>query len=214
MPLICVFAHNSCRGLVRIRRGSALLVYSAKFTVGAVYWVVMLARTSIQLRPTIGGHQRTLLRSLAQVQIIRTTSPTVFTASTMSPDLQLNRWGSVAKDLFSAQTCYIHPAELKYQFPTDGATEFAFVGRSNVGKSSLVDLLLGGKKIVKVSKEPGCTRSINYYGLKKDSKSSNYMAYFVDLPGYGFARKSKEEQHKWTEIIHSYVSTRNQAVLR
>lgn len=132
----------------------------------------------------------------------------------MDPNLQLSRWGAASKALFNSHTNYLHPGELKYQYPTDGAPEFAFVGRSNVGKSSLVDLLLGSKKIVHVSKEPGCTRTINYYGLRKDNKSSNYLAYFVDLPGYGFARKSKEEQRKWTEIIHSYVSTRDQAVLR
>jgi ribosome biogenesis GTPase A len=153
-------------------------------------------------------------RYLAQAQVIRTSVPTIYATSEVNPELQLNRWAPVAKTLFSAHTSYLHPETLNYEYPTDGAPEFAFVGRSNVGKSSLVDLLLGGKKIVNVSKEPGCTRSINYYGLKKDSKAANTMAYFVDLPGYGFARKSKEEQQKWTDIIHSYVSTRDQMLLR
>jgi GTP-binding protein len=132
----------------------------------------------------------------------------------MDADGQLSRWGQAAKDLFATVPSYIHPQDMDYKLPLDGSPEFAFVGRSNVGKSSLVDLLLGGKKLVKVSKEPGCTRSINYYGLSKDGKKNSYVAYLVDLPGYGFAKKSKDDQKKWTEIIHSYVSNRDQCVLR
>lgn len=155
-----------------------------------------------------------IVRYKSKVQLLQTTIPTIYTTTDMDPEMDLMRYGASSKALFGYYPSYIHPADLNYQLPSNKAPEFAFVGRSNVGKSSLVDLLLGNRKLVKVSKEPGCTRSINYYGLAKDKESKNYMAYLVDLPGYGFAKKSKEDQQKWTEIIHSYVSNRDQTILR
>ena len=175
---------------------------------------MFLSRFSVSIASRSLKQHITARRWMTQVQILQTTLPTVFTTSEMDPDVDLGRYGSATKELFTASPNYLHPADLNYNFPTDGSPEFAFVGRSNVGKSSLIDLLLGSQKLVKVSKEPGCTRSINYYGLSKVANSKNYMAYFVDLPGYGFAKKSKDEQRKWTEIIHSYVSTRDQTILR
>lgn len=167
-----------------------------------------------QLMQSVRRVGSVIVRHKSKVQVMQTTIPTIYTTSDMDAEVDLSRYGASSKALFGYHPRYLHPGELNYQLPTNKAPEFAFVGRSNVGKSSLVDLLLGNRKLVKVSKEPGCTRSINYYGLSKDKDSKNYMAYFVDLPGYGFAKKSKEEQQKWTEIIHSYVSNRDQSILR
>eukprot|EP01032_Pedospumella_encystans_P014468 gene14468-16610_t len=148
------------------------------------------------------------------IGIVQTTTSSIYTTTELDPQYDLTRWGPAAKTLFSMHPSYIHPSELNYGLPTNGVPEFAFVGRSNVGKSSLIDALMGNRKLVNVSKEPGCTRSINYYGLSKEKTGKDFSAYFVDLPGYGFARKSKEEQQKWTNMIHQYVSSRDQSVLR
>ena len=85
--------------------------------------------------------------------------------------------------------------------PDDGKPEFAFIGRSNVGKSSLMNMLLGRKNLVKTSKKPGKTVLLNYFNV-------NDSFYFVDLPGYGFASRSKSEQDLWRVLIEKYLKTR------
>lgn len=85
--------------------------------------------------------------------------------------------------------------------PDDGKPEFAFIGRSNVGKSSLMNMLLGRKNLVKTSKKPGKTVLLNYFDV-------NGSFYFVDLPGYGFASRSKSEQDLWRVLIEKYLKTR------
>ena len=85
--------------------------------------------------------------------------------------------------------------------PDDGKAEFAFIGRSNVGKSSLMNMLLGRKNLVKTSKKPGKTVLLNYFNV-------NDSFYFVDLPGYGFASRSKSEQDLWRIVIEKYLKTR------
>ncbi len=77
------------------------------------------------------------------------------------------------------------------------------MGRSNVGKSSLINKVLNRKKLAKSSSTPGKTRTINYYLI-------NDNWYFVDLPGYGYAKVSKSEQAKWGKMIESYLSKREQ----
>ena len=79
--------------------------------------------------------------------------------------------------------------------------EVAFVGRSNVGKSSLINALCGSRVLAKVSKTPGKTRTINVYAVC-------FGKWLVDLPGYGFANVSKEEHYGWKEMIESYLSGR------
>ena len=76
--------------------------------------------------------------------------------------------------------------------------EFAFSGRSNVGKSSLINVILERKNIAKVSRSPGKTRNINYYLI-------NDHFYLVDLPGYGYAKVSGTEQKRWQKLIESYI---------
>jgi GTP-binding protein len=87
------------------------------------------------------------------------------------------------------------------QLPTDGKPEIALAGRSNVGKSSLINALLGRKNLARTSNQPGKTRQMNYY-LVNDS------FYFVDLPGYGYAKVSKSEQEKWGKLIERYLIER------
>lgn len=78
-----------------------------------------------------------------------------------------------------------------------GLPQVAFSGRSNVGKSSLVNSLLGRKKLARVSSEPGKTITINYYNVDK-------KLFLVDLPGYGFARRPKEDARRWQLLTQSY----------
>lgn len=87
------------------------------------------------------------------------------------------------------------------QLPPAELPEIAFAGRSNVGKSSLMNKLFGRKGMVKVSARPGKTQGLNYFLV--DSKY-----HFVDLPGYGFARVSKDMQNSWQSLITTYLETR------
>ncbi len=85
--------------------------------------------------------------------------------------------------------------------PLDGMPEIAFLGRSNVGKSSLINRLLGRKKLAYTSSTPGKTRALYFYRI-------NDAFYFVDLPGYGYAKAGKEEQRAWAALIESYLENR------
>ena len=82
--------------------------------------------------------------------------------------------------------------------PQDGRPEFAFIGRSNVGKSSLINMLTGKKKLAKTSSTPGKTQLINHFII-------NDEWYLVDLPGYGFAKASKKSRQSWEIFITEYL---------
>ncbi len=88
-------------------------------------------------------------------------------------------------------------AGLPWQLIKAGVPQVAFVGRSNVGKSSLINSLLGRKKLARVSSEPGKTITVNYYDVDK-------QLFLVDLPGYGFARRSKSDIGKWSSLTEHY----------
>lgn len=85
------------------------------------------------------------------------------------------------------------------KLPENTAPEFAFAGRSNVGKSSLINGLMNRKALARVSSAPGKTRTINYYRI-------NDAFYFVDLPGYGYAQVSKGEKEAWGKMIEGYLT--------
>ena len=101
------------------------------------------------------------------------------------------------------QSEFIISAVKPAQYPTDNMVEYAFVGRSNVGKSSLINTLTNRRKLVKVSGTPGKTRLINFFLI-------NNSFYFVDLPGYGYAKVSKSEQAKWGKMMEDYLVRRPQ----
>ena len=88
------------------------------------------------------------------------------------------------------------------QYPPAGPAEIAFTGRSNVGKSSLINLLLNRRKLAKVSSTPGKTRTINFYNINDGEFR------LVDLPGYGYAKVSKAETADWGKMMEDYLSGR------
>ena len=85
--------------------------------------------------------------------------------------------------------------------PADGSRELAFIGRSNVGKSSLINALTGNQGLAKTSATPGKTVTLNFFGIPQNR-------YLVDLPGYGFAKRSKWERERLRRLIVDYVTTR------
>ena len=89
--------------------------------------------------------------------------------------------------------------------PQDGRPEVAFAGRSNVGKSSLINALTGRTSLARVSVTPGRTRELNFFTLGKDA-----VLYLVDMPGYGYARASKSEIKGWTRLIRDYLKGRRE----
>jgi GTP-binding protein len=101
------------------------------------------------------------------------------------------------------QSEFITSAVKPEQYPTDNRLEIAFVGRSNVGKSSLINSLTNRRKLVKVSRTPGKTRLVNFFLI-------NNEFYFVDLPGYGYAKVSRTEKESWGKFIETYLVNRGQ----
>ncbi len=90
----------------------------------------------------------------------------------------------------------------KDQFPKDGKVQIALSGRSNVGKSSLINTLLGRKSFARTSAQPGKTITINFYEIDK-------KLYLVDLPGYGYARRSADSRKVWAELTNDYLEAGN-----
>lgn len=95
---------------------------------------------------------------------------------------------------------FVLSAMSRQQFLRDGRPQVAFAGRSNVGKSSLLNRLLGRKGLARISKTPGRTRAVNYFLV-------NERFYFVDLPGYGYAKAGKKDREAWAKLIDAYCST-------
>lgn len=97
---------------------------------------------------------------------------------------------------------FVTSATRSDQYPEADLPEVSFVGRSNVGKSSLINSMLNRKSLVKVSSKPGKTRLINFFIVNEELM-------LVDLPGYGYAAVSKSEKEKWGKMIEEYLTTRN-----
>jgi GTP-binding protein len=108
-------------------------------------------------------------------------------------------------------TRFVTSAADPRQFPPAGAPEVAFVGRSNVGKSSLINSLVGSK-IAKTSNTPGRTQTINFFQVRRPGKPQPDLV-FADLPGYGFARVPKEITEQWAKFINPYLANRESLVL-
>lgn len=101
---------------------------------------------------------------------------------------------------------FITSATKPAQYPIHHLSEIAFIGKSNVGKSSLINMLLERKKLAKVSSTPGKTTLINFFDVNGEIS-------FVDLPGYGYASRSKKEQQNWGVMIETYLSIRENLIL-
>jgi GTP-binding protein len=113
----------------------------------------------------------------------------------------MNEAEEAARKLFAGPCDFIWGATTAESLPPEKLNEIAFVGRSNAGKSSLVNALTGRKSLARVSQTPGATRQINFFNL-----ADRLM--LVDLPGYGFAKRSKTEAQAWQEMIFSYLRRR------
>src|SRR5690348_10462188 len=87
------------------------------------------------------------------------------------------------------------------QYPPDALPEIALAGRSNVGKSSLINKLISRKNLARTSSKPGKTQTLNYYRINTD-------LFFVDLPGYGYAQVSKSKRETWGKFIEQYIMKR------
>ena len=94
---------------------------------------------------------------------------------------------------------FLRSAVKESDFPRDGLPQVVFAGKSNVGKSSVINKLLNRKNFARVSAQPGKTIHINYFVIDK-------QMYLVDLPGYGYARVSKAEQQRWGELMETYFA--------
>ncbi|WZL81791.1 ribosome biogenesis GTP-binding protein YihA/YsxC [Vallitaleaceae bacterium 9-2] len=102
----------------------------------------------------------------------------------------------------NVQNVYLEAVGVKFeQYPTSGLPEIAFAGKSNVGKSSLLNGLINRKKLARTSAQPGKTQTINFYNVEE-------QLYLVDLPGYGYARVSKADRERWAKVIEDYLHKR------
>jgi len=121
-----------------------------------------------------------------------------------SPDLTK---ADIAKGeaLFRGPCTFIKGVVRIADLPHDGTPEIAFAGRSNVGKSSLINALTGRTSLARVSDTPGRTRELNFFSLGKDG-----ALYLVDMPGYGYARAAKAQVKGWTRLIGDYLKGRRE----
>lgn len=96
---------------------------------------------------------------------------------------------------------FVISAVSEKQYPNDDLPEFALAGRSNVGKSSLINTIVNRRKLARTSQQPGKTQTLNFYKV-------NNELYLVDVPGYGYAKVSKRQREKFGEMIQDYLETR------
>jgi len=105
--------------------------------------------------------------------------------------------------MISKKAEFLISAVNKDQYPDMGLPEIAFAGKSNVGKSSMINALLNRRNLARVSSEPGKTQTLNFYNINDEFN-------FVDLPGYGYAKVSKAEQAKWADMIETFLHGRKE----
>jgi GTP-binding protein len=99
------------------------------------------------------------------------------------------------------------------QCPKADRPEYAFIGRSNVGKSSLINMLCNNQKLAKTSGTPGKTQMINHFAIESTSENKQKAQwYIVDLPGYGFAKVSQQQRKSWSKMIEDYLCKRENLV--
>jgi GTP-binding protein len=103
---------------------------------------------------------------------------------------------------------FILSAASPVQFPSDGLAEIAFLGRSNAGKSSLINALIGCKGLAHTSNTPGRTQTINFYRVTSEASTGMGTCYFVDLPGYGYSKVSRQQADAWMKFLEAYLTHR------
>lgn len=118
--------------------------------------------------------------------------------------------GEIDKDFLRLTPSFMWAAKTMKDIPPMGVTEIAFAGRSNVGKSSLVNAVLNRKGMARASSEPGRTRELIFFSMK--NAEENEVFRIVDLPGYGYAKAPKTEIKRWTDATRDFLSGR--AVLK
>ena len=114
-----------------------------------------------------------------------------------------------AQEVIITQAKYLASAVNPSQYPVVRLPEFVFIGRSNVGKSSLINSLTRVKNLARVSSQPGKTQTINFYelGAKRAGADERKNFYLVDLPGYGYAKTAKGNRKIWAKLIEEYLTT-------
>ena len=135
-------------------------------------------------------------RCLTEANAMTEVAAEIFPPRTLDPDLV-----EVGRRLFSREARFLAGASTAAAFPRDTLPEIAFAGRSNVGKSSLVNALTGRRTLARTSNTPGRTRQINFFDL-------DTRLMLVDLPGYGYAEAPKIEVRRWTALLRRYLETR------
>jgi GTP-binding protein len=110
------------------------------------------------------------------------------------------------------ESFYVKSAVEPKDYPASAYAEFAFAGRSNVGKSSLINVLTNKHLLAKISRHPGKTRTLNFFLIrwKDDALDQQGFMQFTDFPGYGFAEIGLAEQEKWRQMIDKYLNTHQQ----
>jgi len=119
--------------------------------------------------------------------------------------LRIKQFKQKNKTMIIQQATFVKSSTTIEQCPKKVIPEFAFIGRSNVGKSSLINMLTNNRKLAKISGTPGKTQTINHFII-------NNAWYLVDLPGYGFAKVSKQNRSEFAKIIQDYVLKRKELV--
>ena len=123
-------------------------------------------------------------------------SPAVKELGCVPPD-----FAELGRKLFAGECAFLWAASNAAQLPPPGPPEIAFAGRSNVGKSSLLNALTGRRALARTSNTPGRTRQINFFDL-------DARLMLMDLPGYGYAEAPKTEVRRWTALLRGYLRTR------
>ncbi|PNG25897.1 ribosome biogenesis GTP-binding protein YihA/YsxC [Methylocella silvestris] len=123
-----------------------------------------------------------------------------------APVAALADFNEVGRKLFAAECDFLWAASSVASLPPPGAPEIAFAGRSNVGKSSLLNALTNRKSLARTSHTPGRTRELNFFGLGGGIDDARLR--LVDMPGYGYAAASKEQIASWTQLMQDYLRGR------
>ncbi len=125
-----------------------------------------------------------------------------------------NLYFCIVMEILSAE--YIKSSTTYKECPAPDRPEYAFIGRSNVGKSSLINMLVGHKNLARISTTPGKTQLINHFNIVSRSSPSQERKrvkwYLVDLPGYGYAKISKKARNNWGNMIESYIRKRENLI--